>query len=339
MTQSIEEQAAPRKMSLGPVMLDVAGLQLSEDDQQRLLHPLVGGVILFARNFVDRDQVTGLIGAIKRLREPALLVAVDQEGGRVQRFKNGFSELPPAASFGEAWDRNKHTAPIHAYESARLMASELLAVGIDFSFAPVFDVNSQANEVIGNRSFHANPAVATELLGAYIDGMHSVGMICVAKHFPGHGGVSGDSHACLPVDARARTELDQHDLWPYRELVEELDAVMTAHVLFESCDANIPTFSKYWIQAVLRDQLGFTGVVFSDDLTMQGAIDSLQDYSVVRQAEQALAAGCDMLLVCNRPDIADELLHGLDYTLTEKLSGRLQRLSALREPTSLLNMA
>lgn len=329
MTQPIVQTT---KIPLGPVMLDVAGLHLTKEDQQRLLHPLVGGVILFSRNFSDRGQITMLIGAIKQLREPALLVAVDQEGGRVQRFKKGFSELPPAATFGERWDQNKHTAPIQAYESARLMAGELLAVGIDFSFAPVFDVNSQTNEVIGDRSFHANPAVATELLGAYIDGMHSVGMICVAKHFPGHGGVGGDSHTCLPVDSRARDALDQHDLWPYRALVDELDAVMTAHVLFESCDVNIPTFSRYWIQDVLRDQLGFTGVVFSDDLTMQGAIDTLVDYSVVRQAELALAAGCDMLLVCNRPDIADELLQGLEYTLTEKFSGRLQRLSARPSP-------
>lgn len=311
-------------------MLDVAALSLSDDDRQRLMHPLVGGVILFARNFSDRDQVTSLISEIKQLRNPSLLIAVDQEGGRVQRFKEGFTQLPPAAQFGEAWDNDKQTAPMKAYESARTMASELIETGVDFSFAPVFDVNSKTNDVIGDRSFHRDPKVASELLGAYIDGMHSVGMISVAKHFPGHGGVGGDSHHCLPVDARELKELDEHDLQPYRELIDEVDAVMTAHILFDKCDSQIPTFSRYWIKDVLRDQLGFEGIVFSDDLTMQGAIDSMDNYSVVKQAEQALAAGCDMLLVCNRPDIADELLAGLEYKLSEKLSGRLQRLGAVR---------
>ncbi len=325
------------RMPLGPVMLDVAALTLSTEDRQRLCHPLVGGVILFARNYSDPQQVAELIAEIRQLRAPQLLVAVDQEGGRVQRFKQGFSALPAAAEFGAAWDKDKQTAPMLAFESARTMAGELINVGVDFSFAPVFDVNSQDNEVIGDRSFHANPNVATELLGAYMDGMHSKGMATTAKHFPGHGGVGGDSHHCLPVDARSLDSLSEHDLTPYKQLIDEVDAVMTAHILFESCDSNIPTFSSFWIKDVLREQLNFEGIVFSDDLTMQGAIDSMADYSVVQQAEDALTAGCDMLLVCNRPDIADELLQGLDYAkihpqrgALERLSGRLQRLAAVR---------
>ena len=323
-------------MPLGPVMLDVAALTLDADDINRLCHPQVGGVILFARNFRDVEQVSQLISHIKSLREPELLVAVDQEGGRVQRFKEGFTSLPPAASFGELWNKDKQRAAIAAYESARVMAGELIDVGVDFSFAPVFDVNSVNNDVIGDRSFHPNSAVATELLGAYIDGMHSMGMVAIAKHFPGHGGVSGDSHHCLPTDARQRADLDNHDLTPYRELINEIDGVMTAHVLFSSCDQNIPTYSTYWINTVLRQELNFTGVVFSDDLTMQGAIDSAEQCSIVEQGQKALAAGCDMLLVCNRPDLADELLKGLQadsgagsvVKLSEQASGKLQRLSA-----------
>ena len=318
----------PINMPLGPVMLDVGALELDDVDRKRLLHPMVGGVILFARNFASPAQVTQLISEIKSLREPALLVSVDREGGRVQRFKDGFTILPPAAEFGKLWAKDKQKAAITAYQSARTMASELIAVGVDFSFAPVFDVNSVANDVIGDRSFHSDATVATELLGAYIDGMHSVGMVAIAKHFPGHGGVGGDSHHCLPTDERVRTDIDVHDLKPYADLINEIDGVMTAHVLFSKCDSEIPTYSHYWIETVLRTELGFSGVVFSDDLTMQGAIDSSEGCSVVEQGQRALAAGCDMLLVCNRPDLADQLIAGLDVKITEHSSGKLQRLSA-----------
>lgn len=309
-------------------MLDVTGLQLDASDRRRLRHPSVGAVILFARNFEDSQQVTALIGEIKSLRTPALLVAVDQEGGRVQRFKKGFSPLPPAADFGGLWDQDKHTAPMRAYESATLMASELLRVGVDFSFAPVFDITSIDSEVIGDRCFHPNPNAATELLGAYIDGMHSAGMVAIAKHFPGHGGVSGDSHHCLPSDSRTLPQIQDHDLIPYRELVDEIQGVMTAHVLFDACDAEIPTYSNFWLQDVLRQQLGFDGVIFSDDLTMQGAIDAQDDGSIVLSAQRAIYAGCDMVLVCNRPDLADELLAGLEFEPNQTLSGKLTSLSA-----------
>ena len=193
-----------------------------------------------------------------------------------------------------------------------------------------FDVTSQESEVIGDRSFHSNPDVATELLAAYIDGMHSMGMVAIAKHFPGHGGVSGDSHHCLPQDDRGIDEIRQHDLIPYKTLVNDIEGVMTAHVAFSKCDPDIPTYSKYWIEAILRRELQFEGVVFSDDLSMQGAIDAndQNESSIVTSAQRAINAGCDMVLVCNRADLADELLDGLKFDVSEKLSGRLARLSS-----------
>jgi len=319
-------------MPLGPVMLDVAALTLDDKERERLLHPSVGAVILFARNYQDPEQVTDLIAQIKSLRTPQLLVAVDQEGGRVQRFQDGFTRLPAASEFGDCWKKNKHTAPIRAFESAYTMASELINVGVDFSFAPVFDVTSKDSEVIGDRCFHSDPKAATELLGAYIDGMHTAGMVAIAKHFPGHGGVSGDSHHCLPQDARTLDEVRAHDLIPYRALVDEIQGVMTAHVLFDNCADEIPTYSHFWLQMVLRNELNFDGVVFSDDLTMQGAIDANQateNDSIVLSAQRAIYAGCDMVLVCNRPDLADQLLAGLEFEPNEALSAKLSRLSAV----------
>ena len=321
----------PDYKPLGPVMVDVAGLSLTPHEIERLQHPSVGAVILFARNFESKQQVQALIAEIKSVRSPALLVAVDQEGGRVQRFKDGFTLLPPAQHFGELWDQDKQTAPMAAYQSAFTMASELISVGVDISFAPVFDVCSQASEVIGNRSFHADPAVAAELLGAYIDGMHAAGMVAVAKHFPGHGGVANDSHHCLPTDGRDFEAIFEHDLIPYRELIDEIDGVMSAHVQFTACDDAIPTYSSFWLQEVLREKMGFEGVVFSDDLSMQGAVDATENPgSILESAQRAIYAGCDMVLVCNRPEVADQLLAELEFEPNEVLSAKLSRLSARR---------
>lgn len=319
----------PQLMPLGPVMLDVAALLLDDAERERLVHPSVGAVILFARNYQDPKQVAELIVQIKSLRTPQLLIAVDQEGGRVQRFEDGFTRLPAATKFGELWQTDKQTAPMRAFESAYTMASELINVGVDFSFAPVFDVTSKDSDVIGDRCFHSDPDVASELLGAYIDGMHSAGMVAIAKHFPGHGGVSGDSHHCLPQDGRCIDDVRAHDLIPYRALVDEIQGVMTAHVLFDQCADDIPTYSHFWLQTVLRDELQFDGVVFSDDLTMQGAIDAIDsEDSIVLSAQRAIYAGCDMVLVCNRPDLADQLLAGLEFQPNEVLSAKLSRLSA-----------
>ena len=321
------------RIPLGPVMLDVEGLELTEEDRARLIHKSVGAVILFARNFRSKAQVKKLITEIKALRSPSLLVAVDQEGGRVQRFKDGFTLLPPPADIGEMWNQDKQTAPMRAFELAKTMASELIEVGVDFSFAPVFDVTTKESVVIGDRCMHPDPNVASELLGAYIDGMHASGMVAIAKHFPGHGGVSGDSHECLPADQRNFEQIWDHDLIPYQELIDEIEGVMTAHVMFQECDHEIPTYSPFWLQSVLREKLGFSGIIFSDDLSMQGAIDATdsednQSSSILESAQRAIYAGCDMVLVCNRPDLADELLEGLEFEPNENLSGRLARLSA-----------
>jgi len=316
------------RMPLGPVMVDVAGLVLTQEEVNRLLHPHVGAVILFARNYQTPEQVTDLIAHIKSLRTPELLVAVDQEGGRVQRFQEGFTRLPAAAHFGELWQQDKQSAPMKTFESAYTMASELVNVGVDFSFAPVFDVTSKDSEVIGDRCFHPEPKAACELLGAYIDGMHSAGMVAIAKHFPGHGGVSGDSHHCLPVDNRSIDEVRAHDLLPYKDLVDEIEGVMSAHVLFDQCADDIPTYSAYWLQTILRQELGFDGVIFSDDLTMQGAIDANEQPSIVESAQRAIYAGCDMVLVCNKPELADQLLVGLEFQANETLSAKLTKLTA-----------
>lgn len=314
---------------LGPVMVDVAGLALTNDDRERLRHPLVGAVILFARNYQSRHQVIQLIAQIKALRSPSLLVAVDQEGGRVQRFQHEFTRLPAANTFGEHWDDEPERAKSMARQSANTMASELIEVGVDFSFAPVFDVTTKLSDVIGDRCFHTDPIAATALLNAYIAGMHEAGMVAIAKHFPGHGGVAGDSHHCLPQDARCLADVEQHDLKPYVALTNDIQGVMTAHVLFEECDSNIPTYSRFWLQEVLRKRLGFRGIVFSDDLSMQGAIDANEDKaSIISSAERAIEAGCDMVLVCNRPDLVDELLTGLSITINQELSNRLLNLKA-----------
>ena len=331
MTQSAEQSElhSPIYMPLGPVMVDVEGLELGEQERVRLTHPSVGGVILFTRNYDNKEQLSRLVSEIKSLRNPALLVAVDHEGGRVQRFHSEFTRLPAAKHFGELWDKDKQTAPIKAFESAYTMASELVEVGVDFSFAPVFDLTSEDSEVIGDRCFHPDSKAATELLGAYIDGMHRAGMVAIAKHFPGHGGVAGDSHHCLPADTRSLDEVRAHDLVPYRELIDEIDGVMSAHVMFDHCDDEIPTYSSFWLQTILREEVGFEGVVFSDDLTMQGAIDATDaKSSIVQNAQRAIYAGCDMVLVCNNLEIADELLDGLVFEPNEVLSAKLSRLSA-----------
>ncbi len=321
MNQSIEK---PISLPLGPIMLDVEALSLTDQDKARLLNPLVGAVILFARNYESREQVIALINDIKSLRTPSLLVAVDQEGGRVQRFKNEFTILPPASSFGEEWDQDKQKAPMSAFESAFTMAKELLDVGVDFSFAPVFDVATVESDVIGDRSFHNNPQVATELLGAYIDGMHSAGMAAIGKHFPGHGGVSGDSHLCLPIDRRAMEEISHCDLLPYQSLKDELQGVMTAHVIYEQCCDKIAGHSTFWLKDILKQKIGFEGVVFSDDLSMEGAVE-VSD-GIVDCTHKALAAGCDMVIVCNSPQRSDELLAGLNFAVTEQSSYKLNQL-------------
>jgi beta-N-acetylhexosaminidase len=296
-------------MSLGPVMLDVAGLELTHEERERLQHPLVGGVILFSRNYESPEQVQRLVADIHARREPQLLVAVDHEGGRVQRFRTGFTELPPTRALGVLHDENPRRAKRLAEACGWLMATELRAVGVDFSFAPVLDLDRGLSEIIGNRAFHADPEVVAELAHAYMRGMHQAGMAATGKHFPGHGAVTADSHAALPVDEREFVDILTEDLVPFERMIHYgLAAIMPAHVVYPKVDAQPAGYSRVWLQEVLRRRLGFQGVIFSDDLSMEGAKGA---GDIVARGRAALAAGCDMVLVCNEPAAAERLLDGL----------------------------
>jgi beta-N-acetylhexosaminidase len=308
-------------------MLDIEGSEPDKGDRARLLHPMTGAVILFTKNFKNKLQLIELIDYIKSIRTPQLLVCVDQEGGRVQRFREGFTVLPAAASIGEIYDGSTRDGLLAAAAAGELMSAELLEIGVDFSFAPVLDVRTCHSEVIGDRSFHERADAVTDLAAAYIDGMNASGMAATGKHFPGHGGVEADSHHSLPCDSRTLDELIDCDMAPFRALAGELGGVMTAHVLFNTVDETIPTFSRYWLQEELRGRLGFEGVIFSDDLSMEGA----KQADIVVSAERAMSAGCDMVLVCNDPDAADELLEGLAAqeaygTASKVLGARLGRM-------------
>lgn len=323
-------------MSLGPVMVDIAGLELSPGERERLRHPLVGGVILFARNYESPEQVTALVDAIHRLREPQLLVAVDQEGGRIQRFRAGFSALPAGAVLGALYDENPRRAKRMADACGWLMAAELRAVGVDFSFAPVLDLSRGMSSVIGDRAFHANPEVVAELAHAYMTGMARAGMAATGKHFPGHGAVAADSHLSLPIDERLYADIYVEDLVPFERLIHfGLAAIMPAHVLYSRVDRQPAGFSVFWLQQVLRQELGFQGVIFSDDLSMAGAEGA---GGMLERARAALAAGCDMVLVCNDPAGADQVLDGLGAYDNPVSHLRLMRMHG-RHPVTRVQLA
>jgi beta-N-acetylhexosaminidase len=298
-------------MTLGPLMLDIDGLTLSAEDRELLRHPQVGGLILFSRNYESREQLDELLGEVRGLRRPALLVAVDQEGGRVQRFRDGFTELPPLRRIGHEYDLNPSRARRLAHSSGRLMATELLAHGIDFSFAPVLDLDRGCCDVIGDRALHTNPEVVANLALAYMAGLRDAGMAAVAKHFPGHGAVVADSHVALPEDNRPYREI-LDDIAPYRSLIDAgLQGVMMAHIRYRQVDAEVASLSEYWMRRVLRTELGFRGAIFSDDLNMAGAAVG---GTIPERAVAALGHGADMVLLCNNRPEASGLLAALaDY--------------------------
>lgn len=311
-------------MSLGPVMVDVQGLELDPQEREMLAHPLVGGVILFSRNYESPEQLRELVAQIHGLREPQILVAVDHEGGRVQRFRDGFSLLPAVRKIGDIYDQDKARGRKLAREHGWLMASELRAMGVDFSFAPVLDLDYGSSQVIGDRAFHHDPEVVADLAHAYIQGMQEAGMAATGKHFPGHGFVSADSHVAIPEDDRDLELIRHHDMIPFERLARNgLAAVMPAHIIFQQIDKRPAGFSAYWLQDVLRRQLGFSGVIFSDDLSMEGASVA---GGYPQRAASALEAGCDMVLVCNNPAAAAEVLSTLRVEPNPVSHARLARM-------------
>lgn len=310
-------------MTLGPLMVDVAGTALTDDDRRVLAHPLVGSVILFTRNFESVPQLAELVREIRSIRKPPLLVTVDHEGGRVQRFRSGFTILPSQRSIGHAYDLDPDAGRRLAWQCGWLLAAELRAVGVDMSFTPCVDLDYGVSEVIGDRAYHRDPDVVSTLAVACLQGMRAAGMAAAAKHFPGHGAVVADSHKALPVDRRTLAELGE-DLLPYRRLVANgLAAVMVAHVLFPEVDEAPAGFSRRWIQQELRRGLGFTGAIFSDDLSMGGAAVA---GSVPERARRALAAGCDILSVCNDRAAVLATLDGLEGESDPVSQVRLVRL-------------
>ena len=308
---------------MGPIMLDVHGTSLSQEDKEILQHPLVGGLILFTRNYESPQQVAELTKEIRRCKQGDILLAVDHEGGRVQRFREGFSAIPAmSAIYQQTGDLDK--AQQLAKQCGTLMALEVQAVGIDISFAPVLDVDD-VSEVIGNRAFHKDSEFIAPLASAFIDGMKQAGMTATGKHFPGHGSVKADSHIALPIDDRSQEQIMKIDFPPFEAMIKQkqVEALMPAHIIFPAFDDNAVGFSPYWLQTVLRQQLGFDGVIFSDDLSMEGAV---YVGGFIERAEAAQQAGCDMLLVCNNRSGAIDILDHANLTVDAKSSARLQRM-------------
>jgi len=316
------------ELALGPVMLDLAGLILDAADREVLRHPAVGGVILFKRNFASPPQLAQLTAEIHALRSPPLLIAVDHEGGRVQRFQDGFTRLPPMRVLGAVYDRDPDLAENLAGAIGVVLAAELLDHGVDLSFAPVVDIDFGASDVIGDRAFHRTPQGVARLAASLVRGMNRVGMGAVAKHFPGHGYVHADSHVAVPVDERPFAEIAANDLLPYRTLIAAgVAGVMPAHVIYPLVDARPAGFSRVWLDRILRGELGFEGLIFSDDLSMEGASVA---GGITERGKAALDAGCDMVLACGNRVAAVSLIEAVNATPV-----MLPRLARFREaPTA-----
>jgi beta-N-acetylhexosaminidase len=300
-----------RKVRLppGPAVIDVLGPTLTDEDRTRLRHPAAGAVILFSRNYENPEQLRQLTEEIQRLREPELAICVDHEGGRVQRFREGFTAIPAMRELGKLWDRDREAARHTARAAAYVSGAELGALGIDFSFAPVLDLDYGTSSVIGDRALHFDPIAVSALAAALVHGFADAGMAAVGKHFPGHGFAAADSHVAVPVDERPLAAIMKKDVVPYRAAIEAgLAAVMPAHVIYSQCDAEPAGYSRFWLQEVLRGKLGFQGLIFSDDLSMEGA---RAVGGPPERARAALEAGCDMVLLCNDPQGQNRLLESL----------------------------
>ena len=311
-------------MNLGRLFVDIDGSELSHFDEDILRHPHIGGVILFSRNFKSIEQLHRLITALRKLRTPPLLIAVDHEGGRVQRFREGFTHLPPAKWLGGIYDRAPEQASTLAYYFGWIIAAELRCLDIDLNFAPVLDLNHGLSVVIGNRSLHHSAHAVIALASSMVSGMSNAGMSAVGKHFPGHGGVSGDTHYASVIDKRTYSELAACDLSVYTDhLLNALGGVMCAHVRYPTIDRLPAGFSSVWLQGILREQLGFKGVIFSDDLTMIGAQTELDP---LERVMLAFSAGCDVALLCNDQQAVEVVLDGLKIPSRSDVEQRLARL-------------
>ncbi len=316
---------------MGPIMMDVLGTSLTEEDKELLQHPLVGGLILFTRNFHSPQQISDLVADIRKSAKKELLIAVDHEGGRVQRFRDGFVEIPAMGSIYESCLKDLPKAQIMAKQYGALMALEVQAVGIDISFAPVLDIND-VSEVIGQRSFHKDPELVIPLATAFIDGMHSVGMKATGKHFPGHGSVRADSHIDLPIDSRKYQQIEALDLLPFKQLIASghVDALMPAHVIYPDVSSKSVGFSQTWLQTILRGQLKFNGVIFSDDLSMEAA-SSIGGY--IERNEAAQEAGCDMLLVCNNRQACIDVIDNANIEIKVESNSRIEKMLKTQQST------
>ena len=307
---------------MGPLVLDIEGTVLNESDIRRISDPLVGMVILFTRNYENREQLTRLCKHIHSVK-PDILIAVDHEGGRVQRFREGLTQIPAMQKLGELFKTQSENALLAAMACGYVMAAELRACGVDMTFAPCLDVDFGRSQIIGERAFSSDPSVITQLALALVQGFRLAGMSNCGKHFPGHGFVKADSHLELPEDERSYEALEATDLKPYIWMGQALDSVMAAHVLYPEADSKPAGFSSYWLQTVLRDTLHFTGAVFSDDLSMKGAVG---EGDVTQRAHAALKAGCDMLILCNDLEASDTLLKTLQFEDTPQRQERVKRL-------------
>jgi beta-N-acetylhexosaminidase len=314
-----------RKALIGPLMGDVAGLELTAEDREVLRHPLIGGVILFTRNYRDRDQLWALCDDLLNLKSPRLLLAVDHEGGRVQRFRDGFTRIPPMRSLGQLYDTDPKAALEQAHQHGETIGRELGEVGFDLCFAPVLDIDGGVSGVIGDRALAADPRIVGELARAFCAGLKSTGMAATGKHFPGHGSVAPDSHVELPIDDRSFEDVERHDLVPFKALIAHgIDSMMMAHVRYPQFDSAPASLSKRWVANYLRRTLGFKGAVFTDDLSMGGAAAV---GSPAERARLALAAGCDMLPLCNdRLSLVGVLQELHDLKISAAGSARLARL-------------
>ena len=308
-------------MTLGPIIVSIEGKKLSEDDRHTLRHDAIGGVILFSENYEDREQLMELIRSIKKIKSPELIVCVDQEGGRVQRFREGFYKLPSFNELGKIYDRTKEEGLRASFLAAQVTALELLDVGIDFSFSPVIDIDHGLSDIIGDRSFHSIPKIVTELSDSYINGLKSIGMKAVVKHFPGHGGVMLDSHIDKPIDERFLDDLD-NDLMPFQSLFKkDVSAIMTAHICFPNIDSSMVTFSEYWLSDLLRQKFQFQGLVFSDDLSM-GATEEIG--LMEERINLALSSGCDVVICCHMKDQMNLIIESVQSNYKKSFDSKLE---------------